>query len=480
MKQILLILLFFSLKISAQSIFPDSAYYEINAPANFTNFSVADYTSIPGSGKIAWRVIDEFLPLNWKVSLVIDNSNTYNHFFGDYSLKSFNISSNNYLRVVFAHSKYNGYGYILVRTFVEGDSANTSKIVKFSLKVTNSLTNSNNIIVDSSYEFVKNPTIPIICPGDSILKSITGSIDVKYKILDIKIPNKWSIVNMTQNIPNSTTSFKVGDSFTFTKNFDIYEMFTCFKVGEFGEFPNSGYGYVIVGVQAKNHKPTYKQFKMALNVEAKPVKIIEDSVFVQESTSSNVNSSKLKNKLVNIKTDDEFEWQLQNTRVVLPSEWSLKSIKDNSQVHPYLGTNMKKIFNYVTPNATEDNSLEVEINHNKKEGYGYVELSVSRKEDSIYTIKKAKFSLLVKKGSSSIVSSDIISVPAYYSEDKLHIDNSLIEFGLNIYNSGGKIVKTINSINTKNIDLSELNAGLYMGVFLGNNDIIYKIKFLKQ
>ena len=141
---------------------------------------------------------------------------------------------------------------------------------------------------------------------------------------------------------------------------------------------------------------------------------------------------------------------------------------------------MKKIFNYVTPNATEDNSLEVEINHNKKEGYGYVELSVSRKEDSIYTIKKAKFSLLVKKGSSSIVSSDIISVPAYYSEDKLHIDNSLIEFGLNIYNSGGKIVKTINSINTKNIDLSELNAGLYMGVFLGNNDIIYKIKFLKQ
>jgi hypothetical protein len=89
--------------------------------------------------KVTWKVQSSSIPANWKFVSICDNFNcyTFSNTLGASFIDSARANSN-FLKAEIIHRRNPGYGYAIIRTWVNSDSVNTAKNTKLSLLVSNS------------------------------------------------------------------------------------------------------------------------------------------------------------------------------------------------------------------------------------------------------------------------------------------------------------------------------------------------------
>lgn len=322
------------------------------------------------------------------------------------------------------------------------------------------------------YKKTNSPVKDTVCIIDSFFNySITSKH--KLKVQTISLPSSWTFFAFTSE-PQILFP-KVGDS-SLLPIFDYKEAGVCI-ISDYIR----GYGSITLSIEDITKPGSKKNVKFVLITKDSFIQIADDSAYsmllnIQSSSSTTV---KLKNKLKNISTGDVIKWKLQNTKLVIPSTWSLISVKDNNQVYPYTGTNIEKTFNFVSPTATEDNSLEVEFKHDKKVGYGSLIISVNRESDSIATFRNIKFSLLTTGTSSISLMHDESEKLLYYYDNNIFIDKDFKNHTLNIYDINSKLVINTRNINETYLSTETLPKGTYFTVILDKGQVVKKTKFNK-
>jgi len=317
------------------------------------------------------------------------------------------------------------------------------------------------------------PVIDTVCITDSFLNYNNNSKH-RLKVLSVNLPTNWDLFSITSEPPQILYP-KVGDSTTLVI-FDFKTAGVCIITKN-----QRGYGSVSLSIEDITKTGTKKNVKFILSTKDSFIQIAEDSIFSSIPNVQNLGATslKLKNKFKNIGSGDVIKWKLQNTKLVIPSTWTLMSIKDNNQVYPYSGVNLEKSFNYVTPTATEDNSLEVEFKHDKKIGYGSLILSVYREVDSIATVRNIKFSLLTTGTNSINIINDETDRLLYYYDENIFIDKEFKNYSLKVYDLNSKIVLYNQSINDAYLSTGKLPKGTYVAMILDKGQVIKNIKFSK-
>ena len=203
---------------------------------------------------------------------------------------------------------------------------------------------------------------------------------------------------------------------------------------------------------------------------------VSDSAF--KSVDSNA-SLTLSNTEVSINkkltAGKEYSWMITNTS--LPSYWSMLSVCDKFDCYfaPIVGT---KKFTAVADSTK--NFIKVDIQHNKKTGYGYVVLAVYDRLDSAATVKTTKFSLLVKKGTGGTGSvsrvEDASDKLLHYFDNKIFVDIEFNGAQLEVYDIKGQLVLNT-KVNADNIDFTPLNNGIYIARISRDGEILKSHKF---
>lgn len=186
---------------------------------------------------------------------------------------------------------------------------------------------------------------------------------------------------------------------------------------------------------------------------------VSDSVFksVDSNASLTVSNTEV-TKYKKLTAGKEYSWVITSTS--LPSYWSMLSICDKFDCYfpPILSA--KK---FTADADSTKNFLKIDIQHNKKTGYGYVVLAVYDKLDSANTVKTTKFSLLVKKGTGGTGSVSKVedAKDFYLADNKLYFTSDVLPVRFNIVTIDGKQVYTQSVTN----GIEDINASIAKGVY---------------
>ncbi len=186
---------------------------------------------------------------------------------------------------------------------------------------------------------------------------------------------------------------------------------------------------------------------------------VSDSAFksVDSNASLTVSNTEVsKNK--KLTAGKEYSWVITNTS--LPSYWSMLSVCDKFDCYfsPIAGA--KK---FTADADSTKNFLKIDIQHNKKTGYGYVVLAVYDKLDSAASVKTTKFSLLVKKGTGGTGSVSKVedAKDFYFADNRLYFTSDVLPVKFNIVTIDGKQIYTQFVTN----DTENINANIAKGVY---------------
>lgn len=180
----------------------------------------------------------------------------------------------------------------------------------------------------------------------------------------------------------------------------------------------------------------------------------QDSVHLN-SFSSNLaatnNELSAKLKLMSAKT---FDWSIE--KIQLPSTWKLLSVCDNVSCYTY-STGLKNSF--LSTGIEKDDFLKLDIEHNKKEGYGFVTVKITEK-DAPQNTASIKFSMNIKKSTASI-SQSIPSNTWHIDDQKIVLDNYTRNDLVSVYDLQGRDMRLVIN-DEKAIEIRTLNEGIYI------------------
>jgi hypothetical protein len=219
--------------------------------------------------------------------------------------------------------------------------------------------------------------------------------------------------------------------------------------------------YVVAWVEGRTQRVVLQSARLAKFSSAGGGTLaVSDSAFksVDSNASLTVSNTEVSiNK--KLTAGKEYSWMITNTS--LPSYWSMLSVCDKFDCYfaPIVGP---KKFTAVADSTK--NFIKVDIQHNKKTGYGYVVLAVYDRLDSAATVKTTKFSLLVKKGTGGTGSVSRVedAKDFYFSDNKLYFTGSLLPVRYNILTLDGRQIRSNKVTNSTEIIEDILPSGIYL------------------
>lgn len=225
--------------------------------------------------------------------------------------------------------------------------------------------------------------------------------------------------------------------------------------------------YVVAWVEASSEKLILQSARLTKSTTggggSTGTLSVSDSAFksVDSNASLTVSNQEI-SKTRKLTAGKEYTWHIVNT--TLPSYWSLLSVCDKFDCYflPIIGA--KK---FTADADSTKNFFKIDIQHNKKTGYGYVVVALYDKADSAATVKTTKYSLLVKKGTSGGggTGSVVLVEDAkdfYYSDNKIYFTGDNLPIRFNILSIDGKQI----SNQTVNSSIENVSKSISKGVYL--------------
>ena len=203
-------------------------------------------------------------------------------------------------------------------------------------------------------------------------------------------------------------------------------------------------------------------------------KIMGDSTIKKlfNSSSLSVNNQEVKSIYnSNVSTGDDIRWRLISQTI--PADWSTISVCDHDLCLPY-AVNLTNDFT-VKANSDTTNFIKVDIKHNKKPGYGFVNIRSFKVGDSANTVTVSKFSLLVSASSSIGLISKADDKLFHYFDNNIFLDKEFRNGTLEVFDISGKMV-----MNSKVLsDVVEFNTipGNYIARVSLNGEVQKTLKF---
>jgi hypothetical protein len=168
-------------------------------------------------------------------------------------------------------------------------------------------------------------------------------------------------------------------------------------------------------------------------------KIMEDTTIKKLFNASTLTANNQEVKSFynsNVSIGDDIRWRLINQ--TLPSNWSTISVCDHDLCLPY-AVNLTNDFT-VKANSDTTNLIKVDIKHDKKPGYGFVNIRSFKIGDSANTVTVSKFSLLVSASSSIGLISKADDKLFHYFDNNIFLDKEFRNGTLEVFDIAGKMV----------------------------------------
>ena len=190
-----------------------------------------------------------------------------------------------------------------------------------------------------------------------------------------------------------------------------------------------------------------------------------DSVYKSYTVSSLTNNNEEITANPTLTVGKEYTWIVK--RMGIPQDWSFVSVCDNSTCIAY----SQGVSNtFIASGMPKDDFLKVDIMHNKKAGYGFVELELTEKNNSSAAPIIQRFGLKVTGQTASLISIDK-KIPFIKNNNVLSFDKAETKGPVEVLNLWGNIVLTLPK-NQNEISIEHLSAGIY---FVQIQNEIYKI-----
>ena len=231
--------------------------------------------------------------------------------------------------------------------------------------------------------------------------------------------------------------------------------------------------YVVTWIENKDFKMVLQSNKLKSSNE---VALFADTFHEKVNLEGNTSSDIEVNGTFDINSGSTYVWELNPSKVKIPSKWSVTSVCDNNDCFLYPAVTTKE---FVAKSDKKLNYIKVAFNYDRTDGYGFAEVDLYDKANKAATLKTYKYSLLVSKSSSISLVSGLDEKLLFYFDNRIFIDNDHKGAILSITDINGKNV--LNSkINSSVIDFAPSAKGVYIANVISDGLIVNTRKFIVE